>query len=191
MDALKLYIKNMVSSRCIIAVKEVLEKTGLQHIEVYLGEVILRENLSGAQLGRIRPALLQSGFELLENKKDILLQQIKTHIVQIVYSSDEPLVKNLSIYLSDKLGYDYTYMSNLFSARLGTTIEKFYICHKIERVKELLTYGELSLTDIAFKMHYSSVAHLSSQFKKVTGMTPSGFKQNKDNKRNLLERVCE
>ncbi len=160
-------------------------------MEVNLGEVSLKENIPDAQLDQIRSVLLRSGFDLLEDKKNILLQQIKTHIIQLVYYSDEPLVENLSVYLSDKLNHDYTYMSNLFSARLGTTIEKLFICHKIERVKELLTYAELSLTDIAFKMHYSSVAHLSSQFKKVVGMTPSDFKQRKGDKRDLLENLCK
>lgn len=178
---MKLYIKNMVSFRCITVVKDALEKLGFQDIQVNLGEVSLKEKIPDAQLSQIRSILLQSGFELLEDKKKILLQQIKTHIIQLVYYSDEPLVQNLSVYLSDKLNHDYTYMSNLFSDKLGITIEKFYICHKIERVKELLTYGELSLTDIAFIMHYSSVAHLSSQFKKVAGMTPSDFKQRKGN----------
>ena len=181
----------MVSFRCITVVKDALEKLGFQDIQVNLGEVILQENIPDARLGQIRSILLQSGFELLEDKKNILMQQIKTHIIQLVYYSDEPLVQNLSVYLSDKLHHDYTYMSNLFSDRLGTTIEKFFICHKIERVKELLTYGELSLTDIAFKMHYSSVAHLSSQFKKVAGMTPSDFKQLKGDRRNLLENLCK
>jgi AraC-like DNA-binding protein len=179
----------MVSFRCITVVKNALENLGFQDIQVNLGEVSLKEKIPDAQLSQIRSILLRSGFELLEDKKNILLQQIKTHIIQLVYYSDEPLVQNLSVYLSDKLQYDYTYMSNLFSDRLGITIEKFFICHKIERVKELLTYGELSLTDIAFKMHYSSVAHLSSQFKKVAGMTPSDFKQRKGVKRDLIENV--
>ena len=181
----------MVSFRCITAVRNVLEKIGLQDIEVNLGEVSLKENIPDAQFGQIRSVLLGSGFDLLEDKKNVLIQQIKTHIIQLVYYSDEPLAKNLSVYLSDKLHHDYTYMSNLFSAGLGITIEKFFICHKIERVKELLTYAELSLTDIAFKMHYSSVAHLSSQFKKVAGMTPSDFKQRKGDKRDLLENLCQ
>jgi len=181
----------MVSLRCITIVKDMLEKLGLQGAAAILGEVNLQENISVAQLSQIRHALAQSGFELLEGKKDILVQQIKTHIIQLVYFVEEPLVHNLSVYLSDKLHHDYTYMSNLFSEKLGTTIEKFFICHKIERVKELLGCAELSLTDIAFKMHYSSVAHLSSQFKKVSGMTPSEFKQREGAKRNLLENLCK
>jgi len=181
----------MVSLRCIMVVKDVLEKLGLQDIQVNLGEVSLKEKISDVQLGQIRSILLQSGFELLEDKKNILVQQIKTIIIQVVYYSEEPLVRNLSVHMSDTLQHDYTYMSNLFSERVGTTIEKFYICHKIERVKELLTYGELSLTEIGYKLHYSSVAHLSSQFKKVVGMTPSEFKQKKSDKRDVLENLCQ
>jgi len=180
----------MVSLRCITVVKDALKNLGFQDIQVNLGHVSLKEEISNAQLSQIRSILLLSGFELLEDKKDILLQQIKTHIIQLVYYSDEPLVQNLSVYLSDKLHHDYTYISNLFSDRMEITIEKF-VRHKIERVKELLTYGELSLTDIAFKMHYSSVSHLSSQFKKVAGMTPSDFKQRKGDKRDLLENLCK
>jgi AraC-like DNA-binding protein len=181
----------MVSLRCIIVVKDTLEKLGFQGAEANLGEVNLEETISEAQLSQIRQALLQSGFELIEDKKSILIQQIKNLIIELVYFFEEPLVQNLSVYLSDKLHHDYTYMSNLFSDKLGITIEKFYICHKIERVKELLTYDELSLTDIAFKMHYSSVAHLSSQFKKVAGMTPSEFKHREGDKRDLLENLCK
>ncbi len=181
----------MVSRRCITAVMDILEKMGLQGMDVQLGEINLKERLSDVQLSQIRAALLQSGYELIEDKKNILVQQIKTHIIQLVYHSDEPLVENLSVFLSVQLHHGYTYMSNLFSDQAGITIEKFYICHKIERVKELLTYGELNLTDIAYKMHYSSVAHLSAQFKKVTGLTPTQFKQAKDNKRDFIENVCQ
>jgi YesN/AraC family two-component response regulator len=175
----------MVSARCITVVKQELIKLGFQDVEVNLGEVNLKETPSDIQLDQIRFALLQSGFELLEDRKSILVQQIKTNIIQVVYHLDEPLIQNLSVYLSSKLQHDYTYLSNLFSEKLGTTIEKFYICHKIERAKELLTYAEFSLTDIAAKMNYSSVAHLSSQFKKVTGLTPSQFRQFKDKGRDL------
>ena len=181
----------MVSASCITIVKTALEKLGLQGIEAKLGEIALKENIDDVQLQQIRQVLALSGFELLQDKKSILLQQIKTLIIEVVYHSEEPLVENLSVFLSNQLHHDYTYMSNLFSEKQGITIEKFFICHKIERVKELLSYAELSLTDIAFKMHYSSVAHLSSQFKKVAGMTPSVFKQCKDDKRGLLEDLCQ
>lgn len=152
----------MVTLRCIIVVKDTLEKLGIEHSEVNLGEVSLKENISDTQLKQIRSTLLSLDLELLEDKKMILVEQIKTLIIKLIYHSDEPLVKNLSVYLSYQLHYDYTYMANLFSSQLGITIEKYYICHKIERVKELLLYKELSLTDIAFKLHYSSVAHLSA-----------------------------
>jgi YesN/AraC family two-component response regulator len=181
----------MVSRRCITVVTEAFEKLGLPGAEVHLGEVNLKERLSDFQLGRIREVLLESGFELLDDKKSILVEQIKTQILQLVYYCEEPLVENLSVYLSFQLHHGYTYMSNLFSDQTGTTIEKYYICHKIERVKELLSYGELSLTDIAYKMHYSSVAHLSAQFKKVTGLTPTQFKQAKGNKRDFIETICQ
>ncbi len=181
----------MVSASCITIVRNGLEKLGFPVIDIRLGEVDTNDDLTVIQLGQIRSTLIQSGFELLQDKKNILLQQIKTSIIQLVYYYEEPLVENLSVYLSNKLGYDYTYMSNLFSDKQGITVEKFFICHKIERVKELITYAEYSLTDIAYKMHYSSVAHLSNQFKKVTGVTPSEFKQQKGDKRDLLENLCQ
>lgn len=180
----------MVTLRCIILVKDAFEKLGIHYSEVNLGEVSLQENVSDAQLKQVKSALLSIDLELLEDKKAILVEQIKTILIKLIYHSDEPLVKNLSVYLSNQLHYDYTYMSNLFSSQLGITIEKFYICHKIERVKELLFYNELSLTDIAFKLHYSSVAHLSAQFKKVTGFTPTQFKHTLGNKRDFFENVC-
>lgn len=180
----------MVSLRCIIVVKDALEKLGIQHGEVILGEVSLKENISGTQLDQIKSTLLLSGLELHEDKKAILVQQIKTLIIDLIYNSEDPLVKNLSVYLSHQLHNDYTYLANLFSTQLGITIEKFYICHKIERVKELLIYKELSLTDIAFKLHYSSVAHLSAQFKKVTGLTPTNFKKNTGYTSDFIENVC-
>ena len=127
------------------------------------------------------------GLELMDDRKSVLIQRIKNVIVEMVHYSEEPLVVNFSVYLSEKLNHDYTYMANLFSEVQGTTIEKFIISHKIERVKELLVYNELNLTEIAYLMHYSSVAHLSAQFKKVTGLTPSYFKQMKDKRRNMLE----
>ncbi len=180
----------MVSRRCIIAVKDALEKLGIQHGEVILGEADLKENITDSQLDQIKSELLIIGLELQEDKKAILVQQIKTLIIELIYHSEEPLVKNLSVYLSHQLHYDYTYMANLFSTQEGISIEKFYICHKIERAKELLVYKELSLTDIAFKLHYSSVAHLSAQFKKVTGITPTYFKQNNNTKRDFIDKAC-
>jgi YesN/AraC family two-component response regulator len=181
----------MVTLRCILVVKDALEKLGITYNEVTLGEVTLKEDPSDTQLKQIRSTLLSLDLELLEDKKTILVEQMKSLIIKLIYHSDEPLVKNLSVYLSNQLHYDYTYMANLFSSQLGITIEKYYICHKIERVKELLLYKELSLTDIAFKLHYSSVAHLSAQFKKVTGLTPTHFKQTNGNNRDFVEHICD
>ena len=132
---------------------------------------------------------MKFGLDLIDDKKHVLIQRIKNLIVEMVHYEDKPVVVNFSVYLSEKLNHDYTYMANLFSEVQGTTIEKFIISHKIERVKELLLYNELNLTEIAYLMHYSSVAHLSAQFRKVTGFTPSYFKQLKGVHRNMLEEI--
>jgi AraC-like DNA-binding protein len=172
-----------------MVVREELSKLGLQCTVVELGEAEVMGTVSDGQRDQIRTALLRSGLELMDDKKSVLIQKIKTVIIELVHYSEEPLAVNFSEYLSHKLGYDYTYLANLFSEVQGTTIEKFIITHKIERVKELLVYNELTLTEIAYRMHYSSVAHLSTQFKKVTGLTPSHFKQLKDKRRSMLEDV--
>jgi AraC-like DNA-binding protein len=185
--ALKLYIKNMVCIRCKMVVKDELTKLGLKYISVELGEVEVMEGISPLQLEQFRAALLRSGLELMDDRKSILIQKIKTVVIELVHYSEEPLVINLSAFLAEKLQHDYTYLANLFSEVQGTTIEKFFISHKIERVKELLVYDELTLTEISFKMHYSSVAHLCTQFKKVTGLTPSHFKSLKNKRRSMLE----
>ena len=170
-----------------MVVKDELLKLGLQTTAVELGEAEISGTISMAQREEIRAAFLRSGLELMDDKKSILIQKIKNTIIDLVHYSEEPLTTNLSVYLSRELDHDYTYLANLFSEVQGTTIEKFFIAHKIERVKELLVYNELSLTEIAYQMHYSSVAHLSTQFKKVTGLTPSHFKQLKDKRRSMLE----
>jgi AraC-like DNA-binding protein len=180
----------MVSARCITTVKDSLSKLGFYSVTVILGEADIREDISTDRMSRIKAVLLDSGFALLEDKKNILVEKLKTSIIQIVYYAEEPLIENLSVFLSRTLRYDYTYMSNLFSESLGITIERFFICHKIERVKELLMYNELTLTEISFKMHYSSVAHLATQFKKITGQTTSQFKQQGDKTRTPIENVC-
>jgi AraC-like DNA-binding protein len=177
----------MVCIRCKMVVKDELEKLGLQYITVELGEADIREDISNDTRDRLRVALLKSGLELMDDKKSVLIQKIKTAIIELVHYSEEPLRVNFSEYLSKRLDYDYTYLANLFSEVQGTTIEQFIISHKIERVKELLVYDELNLTEIAYVMHYSSVAHLSNQFKKVTGLTPSHFKKLRDHRRNMLE----
>lgn len=170
-----------------MVVKDVLTNMGLHYNSVELGEADIQENISAEEHEQIKTALLKSGLELMDDKKSVLIQKIKTVIVELVHYSEEPLTINLSEYLSNKLSHNYTYLANLFSEVQGTTIEKFFIAHKIERVKELLVYDELKLTEIAYQMHYSSVAHLSAQFKKVTGLTPSHFKQLKKKRRNMLE----
>jgi YesN/AraC family two-component response regulator len=166
----------MVSIRCKMVVKDELTKLGLQYRSVELGEADLLQSISQEQRQQFRAALLTSGLELMDDKKTVLIQKIKTIIIELVHYSEDPLSINLSVYLAEKLQHDYTYLANLFSEVQGTTIEKFFISHKIERVKELLVYSELTLAEIAYKMHYSSVAHLCTQFKKVTGLTPSHFK---------------
>jgi AraC-like DNA-binding protein len=179
----------MVCIRCKMVVKAELSKLGIGFKTVELGEVEIDENISTEQRDQLKIALLKSGLELMDDKKSVLIQKIKNVIVELVHYSEEPLNIKFSEYLSQKLDHDYTYLANLFSEVQGTTIEKFFIAHKIERVKELLVYNELNLTEIAFQMHYSSVAHLSSQFKKVTGLTPSHFKQLKDKRRSMLDDV--
>ncbi len=179
----------MVCIRCQIVVKSELEKLGLNFIDVKIGEANIIEDISPEQLEQLDIALRKSGLQLMDNKKSILVEKIKGAIIELVHYTDEQIKVNLSNYLSKKLEYDYTYMSNLFSEIKGITIEKFYLTHKIERVKELIVYDELNLTEIAFKMHYSSVAHLSNQFKKFTGLTPSHFKQLKNKRRSTLENL--
>lgn len=186
---LKLYIKYMVSIRCKMVVKSELEKLGLHCRVVELGEAEIIESISAAQREQIRAALLKSGLELMDDKKSMLIEKIKNVIIELVHYSEELPKTNFSDYLSEKLHYDYTYLANLFSEVQGTTIQHFMIMHKIERVKELLVYNELNLTEIAYKLHYSSVAHLSNQFKKITGLTPSHFKQLRDKRRRVLENV--
>ena len=172
-----------------MVVKEELTKLGLHFITIDLGEVEIPGKISIEQRDQLKAALLRSGLELMDDKKSVLIQQIKTVIIELVHYSKEPLVLKFSEFLTQKLNHDYTYLANLFSEVQGTTIEQFFISHKIERVKELLIYDELNLTEIAYLMHYSSVSHLSAQFKKVTGLTPTHFKQLKDKRRSLLEDV--
>jgi AraC-like DNA-binding protein len=170
-----------------MVVKEELTKLGLHYTSVELGEVEVLEKISVEQHDLFKAALLKSGLELMDDKKSVLIQKIKNVIIELVHYSEEPLTINFSEFLSQKLNHDYTYLANLFSEVQGTTIEKFLIAHKIERVKELLVYDELNLTQIAYQMHYSSVGHLSAQFKKVTGLTPSHFKQLRDKRRSMLD----
>jgi AraC-like DNA-binding protein len=177
----------MVCIRCKMVVKEQLVKLGLHHTTLELGEVDVVEDITPEQREMIQTGLLQSGLELMDDKKSVLIQRIKNIIIELVHYSEEPLTINFSEFLSHKLNHDYTYLANLFSEVQGTTIEKFLITHKIERVKELLVYDELNLTEIAYRMHYSSVSHLSTQFKKVTGLTPTHFKELRNKRRNMLD----
>ena len=179
----------MVSLRCKLLVKAELEKLKLNHTIVELGEVEIMQDLSAAKHDQLRAALLKSGLELIEDERAILVEKIKNIIVEMVHYTDELPKVNFSVYLSKKLNHNYSQLAMLFSEVKGTTIEHFIIMHKIERVKELIIYNELSLSEIADKLHYSSVAHLSAQFKKVTGLTPSFFKSLKHKKRTVLESI--
>ena len=184
---MKLFIKYMVSNRCKMVVKEILKELNLHFILGDLGEVEIMENISLEQREYLKKELIESGLELMDDKKSILIEKIKNIIIQMIHHSEENIKINFSDYLSEKLHHNYNYLANLFSDTQGTTIEHFIIYNKIERVKELMIYGELTITEIAYKMNYSSVAHLSSQFKKVTGLAPSHFKQLKDKRRNSIE----
>lgn len=185
----KLYIKNMVCIRCKMVVKAELEKLGIGYILIELGQVEISQELSSEQMSQLDAALRRSGLELIDDKKGVLIEKIKCIIIETVHYSQEKIRVNLSDYISDKLNYDYTYLASLFSEVTGITIEKFYIGHKIEKAKELLVYNELNLTEIAYNLGYSSVAHLSNQFKKFTGLTPSHFKKLKNKRRLLLENL--
>lgn len=186
---MKLFIKHMVSTRCKMAVKEELKKLGLHFIVVDLGEVEIMETLNAEQQTALKSGLLASGLELMDDKRAVLIEKIQNVITQMIHYSDELPKMNFSDYLSEKLSYDYTYLSNLFSEVKGITIQQFIIHHKIERAKELLCYEELNLTEISFKLHYSSVAHLSNQFKKITGLSPSEYKKLKDKRRSPIEEI--
>lgn len=186
---MKLYIKYMVSMRCKMMVKEELKKLGLHFVVVELGEIDIMETLDLEQWKELKAGLLLSGLELMDDKKAVLIEKIKNVIIEMVHYSDELPKTNYSDYISEKLNLDYTYLSNIFSEVKGITIQQFIIVHKIERAKELMLYDELNLTEISYKLNYSSVAHLSNQFKKVTGLTPSHFKQLKDKRRNPIEDI--
>jgi len=173
----------MVCIRCIMAVKSELEKLGLHHTRVELGEAEIKEDISTEQWDNLSSSLKKIGLELLEDKKNIMAEKIKTIIIELVHNTDDQIKVNLSDRLSEKLNHNYTYLGNIFSEAKGMTIEEFYLAHKIEKVKELLVYDELKLTEIAWKLHYSSVAHLSNQFRKMTGLAPTLYKNLKNKRR--------
>ncbi len=179
----------MVSLRCKMLVKEELKKLGLHFIVVELGEADIMEDISDEQRRQLKEALLVSGLELMDDKRAVLIERIKNVITEMIHYADELPEKNYSNHISEKLNYDYTYLSNLFSEIKGMTIQQYIIINKVERIKELIIYDELNITEIAWKMNYSSVAHLSNQFKKITGLSPSHFKQLKDKRRTPIEEI--
>jgi AraC-like DNA-binding protein len=185
----KLYIKYMVSLRCKMLVKQELLKVGLHHIILDLGLVEVLEDINEEQRLILKENLLKSGLELLDDQKSILIDKVKNIIIEMVHYADELPQLNYSDYIAEKLDYDYTYLSNIFSEVKGITIQQFIITHKIEKVKELLLYDELNLTEISYKLHYSSVAHLSNQFKKVTGLSPSFYKKLKNKRLGNLDKI--
>lgn len=188
-NKMKLYIKYMVSLRCKMMVKEELKRLGLHYVVVELGMVEILEDITPEQHNQLKINLLKSGLELLDDKKSILIEKIKNVITEMIHYNDELPKVNYSEYISQILQYDYTYLSNVFSEVKGITIQQFIIINKIERVKELLLYDELSLTEIAYKLHYSSVGHLSNQFKKITGLSPTYFKLLGKRRKSNLENV--
>ena len=185
---MKLYIKNMVCSRCKMVVKSELEKAGLHPVSVELGEVELENEPTPKALNQLNTSLQNLGFEIIDDRKSRIIEKIKKAIVELIHhKSNEDLAVNLSDYIVQKLNYDYNYLSNLFSEVQGITIEKYFIAQRIEKVKELLMYDELTLSQIADSLGYSSVAYLSNQFKKQTGLTPSFYKSLKSNSRKNIE----
>jgi AraC-like DNA-binding protein len=185
--AMKLYVKYMVSLRCKLKVKDELNSLGITALAIDLGVVELLDDLSPEQRSVLKENLLKSGLQLLDDNKSILIERVKNVIIEMIHYSEEMPTQNYSDYISQKLNHDYTYLSNMFSEVKGITIQQFIILNKIERVKELLLYDELNLTEISYRLHYSSVAHLSNQFKKITGLTPSYFKKMKKARSSNLE----
>jgi AraC-like DNA-binding protein len=184
-----LFVKNMVCNRCIMVVQNELEKLGLDFTNIKLGEVTLAKDLNSDERNSLEGGLIPLGFEVIDDKKSRIIEKIKNIIIDLVHHQDNDTKSNLSDILSEKINHDYNYLSNLFSEVEGTTIEKYFIAQKIEKIKELLVYDELSLSEIAIRLNYSSVAYLSNQFKKVTGLTPSYFKQIREEKRKPLDKV--
>lgn len=183
------FIRNMVCNRCIMVVQQVFESLGYSPVRISLGNVETTSPIPEDEMEKLRKTLVGYGFELIDDTKSRIIEKIKNSVVQSIHHTNEDLKVNYSEYIESHLNRDYAYLSSLFSEVEGTTIEKYVILQKIERVKELLVYDELTLSEIAYKMGYSNVAYLSNQFKKVTGLTPSHFKQVKENKRKPLDEV--
>ncbi len=185
---MELHIKNMVCGRCVKSVTGIFKNAGEEPLRVELGKVLLQRSLNETKLKKVKEDLLAEGFELLDNSKASLVEEIKNLIVNLVHYGDlEAMKEKLSVYLSAHLHKDYNYLSNLFSSVENNTIEQFFILQKIERIKEWLVYDELTLNEMAFRLGYSSAAHLSSQFKKVTGFTPGQFRKLKDHHRKPID----
>lgn len=186
---MNLHIKNMVCNRCKMVVKAELEKLGFNPVSVELGEVLLPENISAQEKLKVAEKLSHFGFELIEDRKTQITEQIKTSIINLVHYANAPIKINLSTYLSEQVNLEYPQLSAVFSEIENQTIEKYFITQKVEKAKEMLTYGELTLSEIAYQLNYSSVAHLSAQFKKVTGLTPSAYKAKRSEKRKTLDEI--
>lgn len=186
---MKIHIKYMVSNRCKMVVRTALKDLGVHFVMLELGEVEIMERLTGQQRDSLKDTLEDAGLELIDDKRSILIEKIKNAIIDMVHHSEEMVKVNISTYLGEKLNHDYTYLANIFSQVQGVSIEQFIILHKVEKIKELLMYGELNISEISYKMNYSSTAHLSTQFKKVTGLTPTHFKQLKEKRRNPIEQI--
>ncbi|RFM30141.1 helix-turn-helix domain-containing protein [Deminuibacter soli] len=178
---MKLFIKNMVCTRCKMVVRSTLEELDIPFTVVELGMVQMPAELSAESRIKLSASLEKAGLELMDDNRSVLIEKIRLVIIELVYYSEDPLQVNLSVHLSEKLNHNYTYLANLFSSIKGITIEQYFITQKIERVKELIVYDELNLTEIANLLHYSSIGHLSNQFKKVTGLSPSHFRKIKRN----------
>lgn len=184
-----LFIKNMVCNRCINVVQNELEKLGLEVKHIKLGEVTLANELTSDEKYAVENSLISFGFQIIDDKKSRIIEKIKNTIIDLVHHQNNNIKNNLSDILSDTLHHDYNYLSNLFSEVEGTTIEKYFIAQKIEKVKELLVYDELTLSEIALRLNYSSISYLSNQFRKVTGLTPSHFKQIREDRRKPLDKI--
>lgn len=184
-----LHIKNMVCNRCIMAVDKAIRDLGLHPVSIVLGEASVLETVPPETLSRLRESLSSLGFELIDDRRSHIIEQIKSEVIRLVHYDDSGLKVNLSEHLSKAIGRDYGSLSKLFSEVTGTTIEKYHIAQKIERAKELLAYGELSLNEIADRLGYSSAAYLSAQFKSVTGLTPSHFRKAGASRRKPLDEV--
>lgn len=184
---MKLYIKYMVSLRCKLMVREELKKLGINYVVVDLGVVELLEDISQEQHEQFSKNLLKLGLELLDDNKSILVERVKNVIIEMIHYSEELPKINYSDYICEKLGYNYTYLSNLFTEVKGITLQQYIILHRIEKAKELLLYDELNISEISYRLQYSSVAHFSNQFRKITGLNPSYYKKLKQKRKGNLE----